>query len=79
MALMLRVLVGSADEMKPMTIVDGKIVRKWQHEPPRAAIVAWCPHCLSYGGPMGIDDRVCGNCGKDGCRMYQEVLREVIE
>lgn len=60
----------------PVTIVDGKIVRKWNHQPPVAAIVAWCPHCLTYGGPMGIDDRICGNCGKGDCRMYQEVLED---
>ncbi len=59
-----------------VTRVGDKIVRIAQHEPPKAAIVAWCPHCLTYGGPMGIEDRVCGNCNKDGCRMYREVLSE---
>ena len=58
----------------PMTIVNGKIVRKWQHTPPQAAIVAWCPECLTYGHPMGIEDRVCGNCNSGGLRIYQEVL-----
>lgn len=65
--------------MKRVEVIDGKIVRLAEHAPPRAAIVAWCPHCISYGGPMGIEDRVCGNCGKDGCRMYEEVLHEEIE
>ena len=64
--------------MKNVVVIDGKIIQKWRHSPPRGAIVAWCPHCLTYGGPMGIEDRVCGNCGKDGTRMYVEVLGEVI-
>lgn len=65
-----------SDGYKPTTVVDGKIVRKWQHQPPQKAIVAWCPHCLSYGGPMGKEDRICGNCGKDGTRIYEEVIQE---
>ena len=62
-----------SENIKNVVVIDGKIIRKWQHEPPIKAIVVWCPHCLTYGGPMGIDDRVCGNCGKNECRMYQEV------
>lgn len=63
--------------MSNTTVVDGKIVRKWQHEPPtNLAIVAWCPHCLTYGGPMGVDDRVCGNCGKDECKIFQELPKQ---
>jgi hypothetical protein len=66
------------ENIKNATVINGKIVPKWNHEPPRAAIVAWCPHCLSYGGPMGIEDRICGNCGIGETRMYQEVLHEII-
>ena len=57
----------------PMVRVDDKIVCRANHTPPKAAIVAWCPHCLTYGGPMGIEDRICGNCGKNDCRIYQEL------
>lgn len=60
-------------EEKRVQVIDGKIVRLNQHTPPIKQIVAWCPHCLTYGGPMGIDDRVCGNCGKNECLMFQEV------
>lgn len=37
------------------------------------AVVAWCPYCLTYGSPMSTKDRQCGNCGNNGCRMYEEI------
>lgn len=59
---------------KPVTRVGDRIIRVAQHTEPYRHIVAWCPHCLTYGAPMGETDRVCGNCGKDECRIYEEVL-----
>lgn len=66
------------ETVKRACVIDGRIVPKWEHKAPDEAahIVAWCPHCLSYGGPLSIDDRVCGNCGEADCRMYQEVKPE---
>lgn len=65
--------------MKRVEVIEGKIVRLANHTPPVKAIVAFCPHCITYGSPMGRDDRVCGNCGKKDLRIYEEVIKEAKE
>lgn len=63
----------------PLIRIGDKLVKRANHTPPRAAIVAWCPWCLTYGGPMGETDRICGNCEKNGTRIYKEIISEEIE
>ena len=63
------------EDFKRTTVIDGKIVRLGQHTRPKA-MVAFCPECLTYGGTMGKHDRVCGNCGKADCHLYEEILDE---
>lgn len=54
-------------------IINGKIVKLAEHSPPQKVIIAFCPECISYGSPLGEDDRVCGNCGSRDCRIYKEI------
>lgn len=49
------------------------MTRNAQHTPPTRSVVAFCPDCISYGSPMGKDDRQCGNCNKTNCRIYEEL------
>ena len=48
-----------------------KEIRDWEEKLlDITSMVSFCPHCLMYGTPLGLRDKICGNCGKNGLRNY---------